>query len=108
MTIRETMRGSLDMLKPMNAIAAVAVTAALALPTAGMAQAPGTTKVGTLTCDVSAGIGLIIASKKDITCMFTPSTPGPREGHGETELRDAAEIGLTPPPPGPDATGGED
>ncbi len=94
-TIRETMRGSLDMLKPLNALAAVAVTAALALPTAGMAQAPGTTKVGTLTCDVSAGIGMIIASKKDVTCMFTPSNPGPREVYVGSISKFGLDVGAT-------------
>jgi hypothetical protein len=64
--------------KPLSALAALAVAAAVASPTAAPAQA-NRTKVGTLSCDISGGIGLIITSKKDLTCMFTPSQPGPRE-----------------------------
>src|SRR6476620_5409941 len=66
------------MLKPLGAIAVWAVAAAVALPIPASAQA-NRTKVGTLTCDISGGIGLIITSKKDLTCMFTPAQPGPRE-----------------------------
>ena len=52
------------MTKPLSAFAALAVVAAvtvpLAMPTQSQAQS-NRTKVGTLTCDISAGIGLIIA-----------------------------------------------
>jgi hypothetical protein len=64
--------------KRLSAVAALVVAAAVALPTLALAQA-NRTKVGTLSCDISGGIGLIITSKKDLTCMFTPSQPGPRE-----------------------------
>jgi len=55
----------------------IAVGAAMIVPI--MAEAPKTTKAGTLTCDISADVGLIIKSKKNMPCMFTPSQPGPRE-----------------------------
>jgi hypothetical protein len=64
--------------KPLSALAALAVAAVVALAVPAMAQRERT-KVGTLTCDISGGIGLIITSHKDVTCMFTPSQPGPRE-----------------------------
>lgn len=35
------------------------------------------TKVGTLTCDVSAGIGLVIFQKQDLRCAFHPAKGGP-------------------------------
>jgi len=35
------------------------------------------TKVGTLTCDVSAGVGLIVFQKQDLNCKFRSSTGGP-------------------------------
>ncbi len=66
------------MQRPLNVVATLAVVAAVASPIATMAQAERT-KAGTLTCDISGGIGLIITSHKDVTCMFTPSQPGPRE-----------------------------
>jgi hypothetical protein len=64
--------------KPLSVLAAVAVVAAVATPLPGMAQA-GRVKAGTLTCDISGGIGLIITSHKDVSCLFTPTEPGPRE-----------------------------
>ena len=64
--------------RPLSVLAAVAVVAAVATPLPGMAQAERA-KAGTLTCDISGGIGLIITSHKDVSCMFTPSEPGPRE-----------------------------
>ncbi|HEY5217941.1 MAG TPA: DUF992 domain-containing protein [Pseudolabrys sp.] len=60
-----------------------------------MAQAPDRTKAGTLTCDISAGIGLIIASKKDVTCMFTPSQAGPREVYTGSISKFGLDVGAT-------------
>lgn len=85
--------------RPMSAFAALAVVAAVTLPAPAMAQAPNRTKVGTLTCDISGGIGMIIASKKDVTCMFTPSQPGPREVYVGSINKFGLDIGAT--------TGGE-
>lgn len=79
------------MLKSLSTIAALAVVAAIALP----ANAQDRTKVGTLTCDVSAGIGMIIASKKNVTCMYTPSQPGPREVYTGSINKFGLDIGAT-------------
>lgn len=54
-------------------LAAIALTLALAI---GGAQAQSRVKAGTLSCDVSGGIGLIIASNKSMTCRFDPAAPG--------------------------------
>ncbi len=69
--------------------------AALALPTASMAQHVNRTKVGTLTCDISGGIGIIIASKKDVTCMYTPANPGPREVYVGHISKFGLDLGAT-------------
>ncbi|MGH6683789.1 MAG: DUF992 domain-containing protein, partial [Pseudolabrys sp.] len=57
--------------------------------------APEHTKVGTLTCDISGGIGLIITSKKDVTCMYTPAQPGPREVYTGSITKFGLDIGAT-------------
>jgi hypothetical protein len=80
--------------KRLSALAAIAAAAALALPAAAMAQA-GRTKAGTLTCDISAGIGMIITSHKDVTCMFTPSQPGPREVYVGSINKFGLDLGAT-------------
>jgi hypothetical protein len=51
--------------------------------------------VGTLSCDISGGIGLIITSKKDLTCMFTPSQPGPREVYVGSITKFGLDLGAT-------------
>src|ERR1035437_3591966 len=83
----------------LSALAALAVVAALALPAPSIAQGRERTKVGSLTCDISAGIGLIITSKKELTCMFTPSQPGPREVYTGSITKFGLDLGAT--------TGGE-
>ena len=84
--------------KPLSAFAALAFAAAIAGPAPSLA-APEHAKVGTLTCDISGGIGLIITSKKDVTCMFTPSRPGRREVYMGSISKFGLDIGAT--------TGGE-
>ena len=64
--------------RPLSVIATLAFVAAVASPLPTLAQGERV-KAGTLTCDISGGIGLIVTSHKDVTCMFTPSQPGPRE-----------------------------
>ncbi len=81
--------------RPLSAFAALAVAAAVTLPAPAMAQAPSRTKVGTLTCDISGGIGMIIASKKELTCMFTPSQPGPREVYVGSINKFGLDLGAT-------------
>ena len=63
------------------------------------AQAQGRAKVGTLTCDISGGIGMIIGSQKQVQCLFTPSEAGPREVYVGSIRKFGLDLGAT--------TGGE-
>ena len=81
--------------KRFSAFAALAVAAAVTMPAPSMAQGRERTKVGSLTCDISAGIGLIITSKKHLTCMFTPSQPGPREVYTGSITKFGLDLGVT-------------
>lgn len=91
------------MSRSVNAITAAALSAiaiGLTLAPASAqnripASAPDRVKVGALTCDISAGIGLIIASQKQVTCMFTPSEPGPREVYYGTINKFGLDVGAT-------------
>ncbi len=76
-----------------SAFAALTVVAAVAMP--AMAQAPNRTKVGTMTCDISGGIGVIIGSKKSVACMFTPAQPGPREVYTGSITKFGLDVGAT-------------
>jgi Protein of unknown function (DUF992) len=84
----------LHMYRPLSALAALSVIAVVASPVVTMAQAERT-KAGTLTCDISGGIGLIITSHKDLTCMFTPSEPGPREVYVGGISKFGLDLGAT-------------
>ena len=77
--------------KPLSVLAALAV----AFPIPASAQTANRTKVGTLSCDISGGIGLIITSKKDVTCMFTPSQRGPREVYVGSISKFGLDLGAT-------------
>ena len=81
--------------RPLNAFAALALFAATAVPAPALAQPPDRTKAGTLTCDVSAGIGLIVTSKKKLACMFTPARPGPREVYSGSISKYGLDLGAT-------------
>jgi hypothetical protein len=73
----------------------VAGTLALALSIAG-AQAQSRVKAGTLSCDVSGGIGLIIASKKSMACRFEPVAPGwVPEAYSGTIAKLGVDLGAT-------------
>jgi Protein of unknown function (DUF992) len=89
------MQKPMNALGPMKVLAALAVAAAAALPASAMAQAANRTKVGTLTCDISAGIGLIVTSKKQVTCMFTPAQAGPREVYTGAITKFGLDLGAT-------------
>ncbi len=75
--------------------------AALAVAIGGSAMDPASAqrgqrvKAGMLSCDISAGIGLIIGSQKQVTCMFTPDQPGPREVYVGSITKFGLDIGVT-------------
>jgi len=58
-------------------LAFLTAAAALAALHASQAPAQSTVKVGTLTCDVSAGVGMILTQKQTMTCAFASDAGGP-------------------------------
>src|SRR3954454_17273793 len=73
--------------------AAVVGLAAMAGVT--QAQRPVWEQSGTLNCDVSAGIGFIIGSQRQVNCLFTPSYPAPPEQYVGTITKVGLDIGAT-------------
>ncbi len=57
-------------------------------------QAQNAVKIGTLRCNVSAGLGLVITSSRDMDCVFQPSG-GLREAYRGTIRRYGIDIGAT-------------
>lgn len=76
----------------LHVAAPLAVVAALSTP--ALAQA-NRVQNGTLTCDVSAGIGMIIGSSKEVQCLFTPAADGPREVYVGRINKFGLDIGAT-------------
>ena len=73
--------------------AAVAVTA---LATAcGSVSAQDRVQVGQLTCSVSAGVGLIIASQRNVNCIFRGQPGEPEEAYTGTMTIIGIDIGFT-------------
>jgi hypothetical protein len=70
---------------------------ALALGLA-MAQPPTAVpriRAGLLTCDVSAGIGLIVTSRREVSCAFKPEGAGRQEDYDGTIRKFGLDLGLT-------------
>ena len=72
-------------------LSALAITTIL-LP--GPGQAQEALRIGTLRCNVSAGLGLVITSSRDMSCTFRP-THGKREAYRGTIRRFGLDIGAT-------------
>ncbi len=53
-----------------------------------------TTNAGTLMCDISAGLGLIVGSSRTMTCRFSPSR-GRQEVYDGTIRRFGLDLGIT-------------
>jgi hypothetical protein len=74
-------------------IAGVAMAAAMAAGLASAEAASGV-KVGTLTCDVSGGVGLILGSSKSMRCTFARASGG-AEYYSGVINKFGVDIGVT-------------
>jgi hypothetical protein len=54
-------------------------------------------KAGLLTCDVSAGMGYIIGSHKEISCVLTPDGSDRREDYDGSITKFGLDVGITGP-----------
>jgi Protein of unknown function (DUF992) len=78
---------------PRSLLSSVAGIAILAAVVVANAQ-PRRVQVGTLSCSVSAGIGLIIASQRNVNCNFQPDN-GPPEAYTGTMTIVGVDVGFT-------------
>jgi hypothetical protein len=74
-------------------IPVVAVAAALSL--SGPVEAKSGTKVGSLNCTISGGVGLILGSSKSLTCRYKPAGGGKTEHYVGTINKVGVDIGIT-------------
>lgn len=73
----------------LSAILAV-TAAALILPS----QAEARAKIGTLTCNLSPTVGMIVGSSQRAACVFTPNGPGKRERYRADIGRLGLDLGV--------------
>lgn len=78
------------MLRHLIGFVAIALAVAVATPAAAQ-----DIKAGVLTCDVSAGLGFIIGSKKQVACAFSPEGPGRREDYDGSITKFGLDLGVT-------------
>ena len=79
----------------MRRYATLAVATAAAAMIAAAAVAQERVQAGTLTCDISGGIGFIIGSQRTLNCSFTPSLPGPVEFYAGSLTKVGVDLGVT-------------
>jgi Protein of unknown function (DUF992) len=76
-------------------VAAAVVAAALAMIVGPANAQPNRVQVGTLTCSMSSSIGLIVASTKNLNCVFRGQAGEPEEGYTGTMTTIGVDIGVT-------------
>jgi Protein of unknown function (DUF992) len=76
-------------------VATVIAAASLALSAWPSSAQPRQVQVGTLTCSLSASIGLIIASQKNVNCVFRGRPGEPEEAYTGTMTTVGVDIGVT-------------
>jgi hypothetical protein len=75
-------------------VAAALIALAVASFVPASAQRPRI-QAGVLTCDVSAGWGMLIGSQRSVNCEFVPEGRGPREIYVGTITKVGLDIGAT-------------
>src|SRR5271157_4682777 len=78
-----------------NLIKVAGATAAFAAMAAMPANAqPSRVQVGKLACSISAGVGLIVGSQRNVSCNFQPEN-GPPEAYTGTITKIGLDVGFT-------------
>ncbi len=83
----------MNMFKTTIGAAVIGLTAAGLASTASAAGAG--IKIGTLVCDVSGGIGLILGSKKSVRCTYARASDGRQEYYSGSISKFGLDIGVT-------------
>ena len=79
--------------KSTSCVATIVVLASLAASAANPESRR--IQVGTLTCSLSASIGLIVGSQRNVSCMFRGTSGEPDEPYTGTMTRVGLYVGLT-------------
>jgi hypothetical protein len=72
----------------------IGAAAVVATVTISADAQPRRVQVGTLACSISAGIGMVVASQRNVNCNFQPDG-GPPEAYTGTMTRIGVDVGFT-------------
>jgi hypothetical protein len=75
--------------------AAIFSLASMLVVTGNSALAQGRVQAGTLVCNTSIELGVIIGSREALNCTFTPSVPGPSQSYSGTITKLGLDLGAT-------------
>ncbi|MFG3593510.1 DUF992 domain-containing protein [Bradyrhizobium sp. RDI18] len=80
----------------LNSLATTCVALGLALAAApATAQDTGRTRVGTLTCNIAPGVGLVVGGQRQLSCIYASSRGRGREAYEGTVSTLGLDIGAT-------------
>ena len=80
----------------LNSLATACAALALALAmVSATAQEAKRTSVGTLTCNMSPGVGMIVAGQRQLSCLYTSARGRAREAYEGTVSTLGLDIGAT-------------
>jgi hypothetical protein len=83
-------RATLDSFSIGGAAMALAIAVAPA-----MAQEPGRARVGTLTCNISPGVGMVVAGQQQLRCVYASARGRAREAYDGTVSTFGLDLGAT-------------
>jgi len=75
--------------------AAIFSLASMLVVTGHSPLAQGRVQAGTLVCNTSIELGVIIGSREALNCTFTPSVPGPSQSYSGTITKLGLDLGAT-------------
>lgn len=78
----------------MKKLIAAALAASVLAMTAVPASAADRVQVGRLSCDIAGGVGYLIGSEKDVSCVFKP-TKGKKETYDGVIRKLGFDVGVT-------------
>jgi Protein of unknown function (DUF992) len=89
--IRATLNGT----RLSNLATACAALALALVMVPAMAQEAGRPRVGTLTCNISPGVGMIVAGQRQLSCIYASARGRAREPYEGTVSTLGLDIGAT-------------
>ena len=78
-----------------HAYAVILLTASMLAVTVNSTTAQDRVQAGTLVCNTSTELGVIVGSREALNCIFTPSVPGPIQAYSGTITKLGLDLGVT-------------